>query len=101
MALPVFDFTLPVSGVAIKWSPLSVGVEIDVMAEHAGKATLAFEYLRRRMTGADGKPVEMGKMREMDSLDLEMFQVEVNRVEEARRKQFTKGSDSPLAPSST
>lgn len=102
MAIPVYQFTLPVSGTKIQWSPLTVGIEIDVMSEHSGKATLAFEYLRRRIIDAgNGKPMEFGALRAIDSLDLEMFQGEVERVESERRKQFIKGSDNPLGSSST
>lgn len=91
-----YSWKQPVGGKSIVWGPLTVGAEIDIQMSHA-RAELApmrpFEQLRRRISSYDGKPVcSLEDLKSWDTLDIEAFSDEVEKVEAERRATVIRAS---------
>lgn len=91
-----YQWRQPVGGKTLVWGPLTVGAEIDIQMSHA-RAELApmrpFEQLRRRISQYDGKPVcTLDDLKGWDTLDIEAFSDEVEKVEAERRATVIRAS---------
>lgn len=90
-----YEFTLPVSGKAVTWKPLTVGRSLDVSAAHRSESMrhlLGPSMLMARIIGFDGREASptMAEMRDMDEFDLEALSEEVDQKEAARKAAFRK-----------
>lgn len=100
--MTVFDYTLPVSGIAMQWKPLKVGTEMDIRAAYkseAQKHLLHYMLLAARISRYGEKDrCDLSDVREWDALDLEAFTDEVTLREEERRAAFAakRSNGSPI-----
>lgn len=96
-----YQWKQPMGGLAIVWTPLTVGKLMDCEAQYRSEANrhlLKYAKYMGRIVSIDGKAgCELGSFRDWEEADLEAFADEVETVEYTRRAASRKGEGGTAA----